>query len=377
MTKYFLPENLAGTLSAIGSCASIIALIIVLAYIDSSGSTLIPPKHVIILLASFIVFQLIVLSISIKQNVRIKNSSDAEIKKITVDFENKNQQLQDEKDAEILRMKQEHEQEMQLLKEEIDHLKSTFITLNKQAKLVEALPSISKGFSKLHELRRKAKKINDLSLEDKNRDITFFCSQMAEGFSTLTGVQCAICIKGYFGNDKDKEKHTIRTLFRDSSNDRHIAIDKQLVPINENTSFLHIVKTLGKKDCCFFENNLPKLDVYTNSSFPIYTNDTLSFRGYGSEFSHKQREESWGLPYKSTIKVPIKINYTDNKLNSPILGFLCLDAPETNVFDKNSHVELLNVMASRLYNTLEDYLGGLASYSYMLSADNKKVSGLQ
>ncbi len=176
----------------------------------------------------------------------------------------------------------------------------------------------------------KAKDFNGIILE-----LTTICTDIASAFEKIKGNKTSVCIKytnGDIGNPY------VKTLCRDhhSRNNRDWG-DESNYFIFQNTDFTHILKQLNnnKKFSSLFycENWLPYKHQYNNTHLD---SDKLS-TGF---WSYLNRNKKWPLPYKSAIVVPFispDVQHLD--------GFLCIDSPALNGFEKNRDVVIMQEIA--------------------------------
>ena len=97
----------------------------------------------------------------------------------------------------------------------------------------------------------------------------------------------------------------------------------------------------------FFAHFLPWKYDYTNtrlSNWPPKKIPLINFL---------IRQLNWPLPYKSTIVVPLlplSVNEHDDKA---LRGYLCIDSPRNNAFNKQYDIEILKGLADGLYNKID------------------------
>jgi len=202
------------------------------------------------------------------------------------------------------------------------------VTIEKSRdRLSDKLKRVNHALQRLHEVPHSCRNVLvsiDKSGENK-MGIEWFQLQlnaMAEVFNDLTGYQCALCIKSLCNNDAD-----VMTLCRDSvSQSKRKTHDRQSRSVASNTAF-HSILTHNEQ---YYGNN----DLVSLGK--SYRNDTAS----------------WQELYNSTIAVPIQFMEDDERA---VLGFLCVDAAEKNVFELEPHAYLLGIAADSLYLPMEQY----------------------
>jgi hypothetical protein len=194
---------------------------------------------------------------------------------------------------------------------------------------------------------------------DKLRNI---CATLSQGFQKISGYDYDVCIKVITQkfSEKDNVSPLVTTLCR-SSNSRTYNTSKDHY-ISKNTDFDSIFLNIMKPDgVYFFDNKLPFLSNYQNTSFEIYS-ENFTYKGIPNETKKKQRLKIWPLPYRSTIVVPIvgasekpeEIN-NQNLENKKLRGFLCIDSKNMNIFDEENDVSILKSAANMIYRIVDDY----------------------
>lgn len=178
-------------------------------------------------------------------------------------------------------------------------------------------------------------------------------SHFAAAFSQLTGVTCRACIKVIININPKKPKnpkktnkknkidpknfHTI-TLCRNENTKTSEDKDKP-TPLNENSDFLSL---FTKKDNFFLSNDLSLTYDYRNSSWPN---------------GHKEIEQfikAGEYDYISTIVWPVRIGPTGG--DKMVIGFLCVDSKEKNVFVKEFDVNYGATLCDLMSPVLDQYI---------------------
>lgn len=224
----------------------------------------------------------------------------------------------------------------------------------KYKKYYNSYPKISEAFNKLHiilnpDIHNNTDLSADLSI------LQDFCSKLKESFDEITENSTAVCIKllRYSHNNPD-----IFTLIRDRSSDElrptkeRDEQDNIVHYLSENTDFLYIFDESlnpGLKNKYYQSNNLCKEIYYRNSRID-YDNFPPPFKWY---YISKEwhRCKNWPLAYKSSLVVPI-LPLTEDRIGDHKLeGFLCLDTPRKNAFDKRD-IDILRGVADGMYSTM-------------------------
>jgi len=240
-----------------------------------------------------------------------------------------------------------------------------FVFAERQSNYARAFIYLSTINTKIHNLFSYNKSVDDeVSQKEKLLVLQEVCDQLAEAFSIITNQSCSVCLKVLSkktDKDKDIERPKVYTLRRDTKNPKRDYPSEKNIEhlINRNTDFKDIFHKLGAPDDCFFENELPFKKPYWNTSFASYSNNKYSYKGLPEEILKKsQRLKSWVLPYKSTIVVPIwkPSKEQEGNINISMLGYLCVDCNEMNVFDKEFDENIMKDIASCIYDLLKDYI---------------------
>jgi len=201
-----------------------------------------------------------------------------------------------------------------------------------------------------------------------------FCNTLNTAFNEVTGKDFHVCIKiivdpgnlDEVQNLNKLKKYRVRTFIREgnllstrTSHDRSTTA----VLIKDNTDFNQIVDTWNTKQKPFFSNNLIALKDYSNSRF-------IDLYGSPKNLYDKapidEKEANWKLHYKSCITAAIGFTGR-NKKNVPvgtIIGFLCIDSIEKDVFDEEIHPLIVQGCAEGLFNSLYKFLTTYKSDKY-------------
>jgi len=208
----------------------------------------------------------------------------------------------------------------------------------------QALRPLNLGFTEIHRLIRQGK-----VAEEALRSFEYLADQLATVFSTITSVECSVCIK--IMQNADRDHITYETLCRNKSagRERTNADDESRAKniqhtLQENTAFK---SALHNKTGAFISNRLPLLSPYHNSSFQIYGD---SYQG----MNVIRRLRRWTLPYKSALVVAIR-PYHGSSGSDTIIGFLCIDSPRMGVFSEGHQIEIMQGVADGMYNAISAY----------------------
>jgi hypothetical protein len=232
-------------------------------------------------------------------------------------------------------------------------------TLQKYKGYVFAYKWFNLAFSLSHQIQRELSEVPvDVNLsEDKVAIVILqfeeFCGHIASALRAITGKEVSVCIKLLV----NKENGSLKTFVRDGASvDRNYNEDNLSHTIDENTSFAHIIKQIGrgkgtgKDGRYFFSNNLPQYKGYINSSFSFYNQET-----YKDELSKRQRKKMWKMPYKSTIVTGIYPNQKQYFRDQYIIGFLCIDSDFIEVFNESIDTAILTGISDGIYNSLKTF----------------------
>lgn len=161
------------------------------------------------------------------------------------------------------------------------------------------------------------------------------CSSISEAFETIKKERIGVCIKYINGNEPN---FYVKTFCRDSFSYNNRKYDDSVYDyIMDNTDFKHIFQ-LMKDNKDFYSlfycgNYLANKHQYNNTHL---NTENLS-SGFLSYFS---RRKNWPLAYKSSVVVPF-ISPDGKNLE----GFLCIDSPRSNGFNKEIDVVILQKIA--------------------------------
>jgi hypothetical protein len=239
--------------------------------------------------------------------------------------------------------------------------KEQLSVLDKYKNYVKAYKTISYAFSEIHRLHRFIKNSNPHTNEVENtveimvEHFGRFCDHIVTAYKGITGVDSiSVCIKIIHGDpDSTGEGTLVKTLVRDLDTFDERDKDSGIFhPINANTAYLWVLKNIRKNELerAFFENNLPLLQGYQNSSKKIYGQED-----YPDDMQNQERVTNWKLPYKSTIVAGIYPAASELKKPKHLIGYICIDSMETNIFKKEFDCVIFNGIADGLYNIIRDF----------------------
>jgi hypothetical protein len=236
------------------------------------------------------------------------------------------------------------------------------VTLQQYKGYVFAYKWFNLAFSLVHQMQREFAEIppGDPINEDKLAIVVNhfeeICLHVATAFRTITGKEISVCIKIVNGKDISRDS-SVKTFVRDAANvDRNYDENFSTHIIESNTAFSHIIKQIGRgkgkggDGRCFFCNDLRQLRNYKNSSYQFYNQEP-----WNDNLSRRQRNKKWNMPYKSTIVTGVFPNLKQYYKDQFIIGFLCIDSDEPNVFHESRDCAILTGIADGVYNSLKTF----------------------
>ncbi len=209
----------------------------------------------------------------------------------------------------------------------------------------EAIIYLKDAFGKIHFLR----KDGNLTDEALKQTLANFCQQLKVFFEKKTKTKCAVSIKvvqNIVGNEQAANA-VVYNLCRDKESqyrdtDAYKGCNHSVF---NNTCYNNILtKITGGKSSNslhYLNNNLPKTKDYNNTSWEIHKQD--------------KSNNQWKLPYKSELVLPIIPieNKPDGKYN--LVGFLCVDSDETDVFHEKYDPAMLQGVADGIYDIIVNF----------------------
>ncbi|TGM01032.1 hypothetical protein EHQ86_18575 [Leptospira yasudae] len=215
----------------------------------------------------------------------------------------------------------------------------------KTTRYINVFEELNAGYNRIHQLVRE--EVTDVK-ELKN-SLESLCTHLTNIFSEINGHRTATCIKIII-NDENKPR--LMTLCRDiySKPNRVFGTSDSIKHwLTENSDFNFIFESISEgraSNMHYFANWLPNKFDYRNTR--LDTNKMTNF----SFFSTLIRQIQWGLPYKSTIVVPI-IPFSSENKKDVLRGFLCVDSPKNIAFNKHIDVQILNGVSDGIYSVID------------------------
>jgi hypothetical protein len=207
------------------------------------------------------------------------------------------------------------------------------------------------AFSKVHVTRNLSPNIPDDAFINTMR---FLCDKLKEIFDNKTKSNCSVCIKVLKpdGSEETNQNYgyVVTTLCRDneaSKRDQNPKYSSIKHRVFANTCFNTILSNFyanKKTELFFFQNSLPKLENYMNTSFEAYGELSKEVK------TEKGRRTNWTLPYKSEIVVPIIPNLFENNTELKLIGFICIDCKDENLFEEKYDIPIIQGVAEGIYD---------------------------
>lgn len=151
----------------------------------------------------------------------------------------------------------------------------------------------------------------------------------------------------------------VTTLIRDStSKAKRVSKENEkmqhLVLRNDNFKFIFdsIAKGSPNFKGYYYSSNLPIEEPFSNSRLdecPNWPPRKLKIRF----FDRMYRQLNWPLDYKCIIVVPLLPLVKEEQTIDGLRGFLCLDSPKINAFNKKVDTVILQGMADGLFNKID------------------------
>jgi uncharacterized membrane protein len=217
----------------------------------------------------------------------------------------------------------------------------------------KAYSKINRAFSVINELFEDEKKINDLPTCLSHFEQ--FCTHVSDTFKLITNRKCSACIKIFEQTQKlDVCAITFCRDYESKNSEERVnpEDDTTIHYLRENTDFIYIFDNIdkdGDKYKYYFSNALPFEDFYKNtrinsSKYPPNCNIPI--------IKETLRCIKWHLPYRSTITVPITL-FSNRRLNEgKIAGYLCVDSPRMNAFNRTHDTQILRGIADGIYSSV-------------------------
>lgn len=178
-------------------------------------------------------------------------------------------------------------------------------------------------------------------------------------FVSLTSTYCRASIKLTY----ERNGHLyFYTLVRDKGSEQKLReLDRKRVrdnhdQMNGNRQFARLFS--DEEECWHFISN----DLTTEAGFT-----TTSMTAYNPSFAHsinpkglwdRIRNNSWSLPYKSTIACAVRQGRFDqaDNIDQVVLGFLTIDSESRGVFDERWDTQIMFALADALYHPLRRFV---------------------
>jgi hypothetical protein len=225
------------------------------------------------------------------------------------------------------------------------------VYLGRRARYAAILPALNRIHSELQ-----LSSAGSMSLDAIRASCAGVANELAGILLQTTGRECAACIKVVASERKGKsgEPNRVRaiTLCRSrGSEGREVASKKAPHWIDQNTDFEELFAAPNRS---FFQNCLPSLRDYKNSSFAVYRQPpAVNFPVLGDIIRYVR----WPLPYRSTIVsaiLPSPTAVEGSKAVRSVVGYLCVDSRSGWAFQQLD-LNLVIGLAQSLYNTVHVY----------------------
>src|ERR1035437_508054 len=206
----------------------------------------------------------------------------------------------------------------------------------RNAQVAVALPVLHDAY---HALRDASYSIReDESEVDQYRHLIASLEHMAMAFSSITGAPCRMCVKELIASEdappeitlagaKDERWFNVKTLYRHDGS--YSEAKDGPTPLHRNSDFRQVWDPKNKARCFFAED----LDAQAN-----YLND------------HRDGADLHDYEYHSTIVWPIQKRMVGEEVD--LIGYLCVDSLQKNVFQYNNDFYLGAAYADSLYMVL-------------------------
>ena len=238
-----------------------------------------------------------------------------------------------------------------------------YILIKRESVYGNAIVLLSQAYANIHSNRYK-----ELETTEVKTILVDFCDKIRDIYEFKTKSKCSVSIKIMINLPESDSSISYDTqvvnLVRDSSCLNRYTNEYERVKHNiaNNTCFQRIVaKFFSNKynEMFFLSNDIPSIDDYDNSSFQLYPKYTDNLTK-----TEKSRRKHYPLEYRSELVVSLAPLKIEEKINFPILGFLCVDCQLENqqVFDSKYDIPLMQGVADGLYDFIKKNLS------------NKKVS---
>ena len=221
----------------------------------------------------------------------------------------------------------------------------------RKIKYSEIFDDVNTAFARLHEVERST----DIDHKEIIRRLHELCDHVSNAFSLLNGHHVGASIKLI---SNENERGRVFTVARDTKsrqNGRNL-INKEgennFIDNNSSFSFIWFNHENDNIDSSYYyNNNLPMKPGYRNSRLPDNWHDNyLDFRFLRRYYLHKK----WPLEYKTTLIVPIIPLISDGGIElDDFRGFLAIDSPEKDAFEKDIDAKILRGLCDGIYNKID------------------------
>lgn len=213
---------------------------------------------------------------------------------------------------------------------------------------------INIGFSELHKINK-----SKTTTEHIITKLEFLCDNLSTVFTKINGHDIGVCIK--FLTVK-KERLLVETLVRDrksKNNGRKTgSSDKTKHYLDANTDFDFINSNFDDDSIDtshYYGRKLPTSNYYKNTRLNKNWFKENKLTSKIPFLENIMRRNSWPLKYRSTIVVPIVPILANEQKKESIRGFLCIDSPKENTFNKqiDIHIDILKGVCDRIYSKMD------------------------
>ena len=175
---------------------------------------------------------------------------------------------------------------------------------------------------------------------ERDDSLQMICNETKRFFDKLTGKKCSVSIK-LPQKPAELEELEVVNVMRDDVSRKTRETDtykEQKHFVFQNTAYMTIITRLskGKTNATYINNDVSIEANYETTSLPAYPDGEL--------------------PYKSEMVTAIRKFPLNKKMNNAaeLMGFLCIDSPETESFSKDRYyVCIANLISDALFNIVK------------------------
>lgn len=219
------------------------------------------------------------------------------------------------------------------------HAYTTWLKKRHESVYLFAITRLNDAFARAHWLR----KHDEYSEKKLNETMRHMCHQLKLIFDMKTKKICTVSIKVPVFDETLDQEVAYDTKIRNLSRDKSSVFKRDTVLYKETTHQIF-------KNTCFHEI-FEKLTNNSNEKLYYLNNDIKNTKNYlNTSFACWENNE---LPYNSEIVVPIIPLYSDREHLYKVTGFICVDCPDSNVFDEGYDVAVLQGVADGIYEFLK------------------------